>query len=162
VKLDLLKIVFTIIIGLTILSVLFGSYDSIFWYLLINWVWLTITNRLLFKYDASQKFGRTLNRVNVIGFSTIFILDLLLLLLFAASFGTIFPPNLLETIFGLTAVLFFISLIILIYVAYKNILSIKPNANSNKLLFELILFPVGLWTITKSYLNNDNNKYADT
>ena len=162
-KVDILKIIFTIIIGLTLVSTLIGSYDAIFWYLIMQWVWLTITNRHLIRFDNTPKFGKTLNKINVISFSVIFIIDLLLLLLFAASFGTIFPPNFLKTIFLATAVLFFISTIILIYTASKNILLLKPKANYTKVLFELILFPIGLWTIPKSYLNIDSQtNYADT
>lgn len=162
-KVDILKIIFTIIIGLTVVSILIGSYDAIFWYLIMQWVWLTITNSHLIRFDHSPKFGKTLNKINVISFSVIFIIDLLLLLLFAASFGTIFPGSYLETIFVITAFLFFISTTILIYTASKNILLLNPKANYIKVVFELIMFPVGLWTITKSYLNiHDQTNYSDT
>jgi hypothetical protein len=129
-------------------------------YLLFYWTWLTYVTGKSVRHPKTNKYGKSLADTNTI-LSLLTVFGVLFILLLSASF-------LARIIFGFSGfysivlygllIAFILSVVGHIYIAIKNILTINNNQDKIKLIFGLIIYPFGIWTVQETLKTNETEK----
>ena len=126
-----------------------GFEETVFVYSFFLWVWLTFIARKTVKHPVTNEYGKALTDINTILTILTLGVDLIIVALSASFLARVIFAS--SNIYGFvkygTISVFVFSLIGHVFISLKNILTIDKRQSVSNTIFNLLIYPVGIWTV---------------